>query len=457
MQRKTRQKSGSGTGNMLSTDHTGLQEKLDFAVQQHRAGKLQKARKVYKKILKASPQHADALHMLGLLEHQSGNNATAINLFHKAAEAGPASAEIYTNLGNALQVTGNFNEAINAFQRAIEINPGFALAHNNLGNALRATGDSDAAAASFRHAIRISPNYALAYFNLGELLHAGGSLDKAIAAIRHAILLDPGLAAAHSSLATLLMEKGDVDESRILFKQAIKLDPNDAVAKHMLAAQEGQTTRSAPPGYVVGLFDGCAEYFDRQLVDGLGYRAPQDLYDAVAEHIETGRTELDIVDLGCGTGLCGPLFSGVARTLTGIDLSPRMLEQARERNVYDTLVQGDITDVLLSSATTYDLVLAADVFIYVGALEKLFDAVASVLKPGGLLAFSLEAEDDCDGFVLRPTGRYAHSMDYIRRLAEATGLREVHLVESALRMDKGQSIDGYIVVLGKPGADKGSH
>jgi len=438
---------------MLSTDHAGLQEKLDFAVQQHRAGKLQKARKAYKKILKVSPQHADALHMLGLLEHQSGDIETAIRLLTRAAEQGPASAELFTNLGSALQAKGNYNEAINAFQSAIEINPGFALAHNNLGNALRAAGDQDAAGSAFLRAIEFSPNFALAHYNLGDLLHAQGRQDEAIAAMKRTLALEPGFADACNSLATMLMEQGATDEARTLFGRVLQLDNKNTSARHMLAALEGRTTATAPHDYVVGLFDGCAAYFDRQLVEELGYRVPQNLHRAVSRLVDSNRQALDVMDLGCGTGLCGPLFRGMARTMVGVDLSPGMLAMANQRKMYDQLVTGDITKELRKYKDAYDLVLAADVFIYVGGLDQVFKAIGAALKPGGLFAFSIEAEDEGDDFVLKPTGRYTHSIGYIRRLAEVAGLREVSLDESVLRMDKAQPIDGYIVVLRKPEED----
>ena len=435
---------------MPSTDHAGLQEKLDFAVQQHRAGKLQKARKAYKKILKASPQHTDALHMLGLLEHQSGDIETAIKLLTRAVEQGPVSAELFTNLGSALQAKGNYNEAINAYQSAIEINPGFALAHNNLGNALRAAGDQDAAGSAFLRAIEFAPNFALAHYNLGDLLHAQGRQDEAIASARRALALEPGFADACNSLATMLMEQGATGEARTLYGRVLQLDNKNTSARHMLAALEGQTTETAPHDYVVGLFDGCAAYFDQHLVDDLEYNAPQSLHRAVSLLVDSNRQELDVMDLGCGTGLCGPLFRGMARTMVGVDLSPGMLAVAGERKLYDQLVTGDITKELRQHEAAYDLILAADVFIYVGGLDQVFKAISAALKPGGLFAFSIETEEDHDGHVLRPTGRYAHSIGYIRRLAQAAGLREVRLEESVLRMDKGQPIDGYIVVLDKP-------
>ena len=157
------------------------------------------------------------------------------------------------------------------------------------------------------------------------------------------------------------------------------------------------------------------------------------------------------MDLGCGTGLCGPLFRGMARTMVGVDLSPGMLTMASQRKLYDRLVTGDITKELRKYEDTYDLILAADVFIYVGGLDQVFQAISTALKPGGLFALSIEAEVESDDFVLKPTGRYTHSIGYTGRLAEVAGLREVSLDESVLRMDKAQPIDGYIVVLGKPG------
>jgi predicted TPR repeat methyltransferase len=362
---------------------------------------------------------------------------------------GPASAELYTNLGSALQAGGHISEAIAAFRQAIGINPGFALAHNNLGNALRAAGDMDTGLDAFRQAIRIAPDFALAHYNLGDLLHAQGCQDEAIAAMKCALALEPDFADACNSLATLLMEQGAMDEARTLFGRVLQLNNKNTSAQHMLAALEGKTTATAPHDYVVGLFDGCAAYFDRQLVDELGYKVPRDLQKAVLQLVGPEQHELVVMDLGCGTGLCGPLFRDMARTLVGVDLSPGMLAMANERKLYDQLVTGDITKELRRYEDAYDLILAADVFIYVGGLDQVFKAINAALKPGGLFAFSIEIEGDGDDFVLRPTGRYAHSMAYIGRLAEATGLREAHLEKSILRMDKGQPIDGYIVVLAK--------
>jgi predicted TPR repeat methyltransferase len=369
MSRKTGH--GKKSTHVKSADNAtaDLAARFDLALQQHRAGRLPKARQLYRKLLRLAPRHADALHMLGLLEHQAGDNATAIKLFQQAAAAGPASAELYTNLGSALQASGNSSDAITACRQAIALNPRFALAHNNLGNALRASGEMDAALDAFRQAISLAPGFALAYYNLGDLLHAQGRHERAIEAMRRALAIEPGFADACNSLATMLMEQGATDEARTLFQRTLQLDKKNSSARHMLAALEGQTTASAPVGYVVGLFDSCAGYFERHLVDELGYRAPEDLHRAVSQLHGSGRQDLDVLDLGCGTGLCAPLFRDMAGTLVGVDLSPGMLARASERKLYDRLVTSDIIDALRDTECAWDLVLSADVFIYVGALE----------------------------------------------------------------------------------------
>ncbi len=428
-----------------------LAAKFDQALQQHRAGRIPKARQAYRRILKAAPRHADALHMLGLLEHQAGHHATAIELLNQALAAGPASAELYTNLGSALQASGNPDDAIVAYRQAIALNPGFALAHNNLGNALRAAGETEAALESFRQAIRVAPGFALAHYNLGDLLHAQGMHEEAIKSMRQALILEPGFANACNSLATLLMERGELEQAKALFERTLQLDRSNTSARHMLAALSGETTKTAPPGYVTGLFDGCAGYFERHLVDELGYRAPQDLYTAVSRLVDADCEGLEVLDLGCGTGLCAPLFRDMAGTLVGVDLSPGMLAEAGRPGLYDSLVEADITEALREHPDAYDLIVSADVFIYVGALEAVFEAAARALRPGGLFAFSIEVEEG-DGYSLRQSGRYAQSLGYIRRLAAENGLHECSVDSCVLRMERGQPIEGCVVVLEKPEA-----
>ena len=158
------------------------------------------------------------------------------------------------------------------------------------------------------------------------------------------------------------------------------------------------------------LFDTYAEQYDKHLVKQLHYRGPQLLRAAVAD-LPADRA-LEVLDLGCGTGLCGVSFRDLARTLTGIDLSPGMLARARQHGVYDELLQSDIAGFLLSSSTRYDLILAADVFVYVGDLAGVFQGASRVLRPAGRFIFTVEAHEG-EGFVVRPSGRFAHSLAYL--------------------------------------------
>lgn len=425
-----------------------LQNKFGHAIRHHSAGRLQKARQLYRDILKLDSAHNDSLHMLGLLTHQQGDNETAIKLLTTALKQGADSPEIHTNLGNALQASGKIEEAILAYKTALELNPDFILAHNNLGNALNMAGFEDEAISSFNTAISLDPNSALTFHNLGNLFYSKGENDRAISYFRQALTIEPEFADAINNLANLLAASGNTAEAIALFKRALKLNRNNSVAQHMLDALEGNTTSSPSPDYVINLFDNAANEFDKRLTGELEYKAPQLLHKAISRISDVKSNTLDIMDLGCGTGLCAPLFSGYAKTLNGIDLSQKMLDKARKLDLYDELISGDITKILNQSKHRYDLILSADVFIYVGDLKNIFKATAKALKPGALFALSLEAENSDVDFRLRTSGRYAHSIGYIKKLAKENDLTESYLEEATIRMDKNKPIKGYIVVLG---------
>ena len=444
-------KSGKSAG--LKGQGRDTQHKLDVALKHHRSGRLQKAKALYRKILKLDTGNADALHMLGLLLHQQNDHETAIRLFNQAIEHGPESTEVYTNLGSALQSCNRIDEAIAAFRQAIKINPDYALAHNNLGNALREAGEKDEAIASFRHAIGRSPNYALAHYNLGNALYAEGQLDKAIASFRNALAVDPDNKNVIHNLAMSLMETGKTDEAAIQFKHLLQLDSSNLQAKTLLAALQGDATSDAHRENVEKYFDDFAETFDQHLVERLEYKTPEIINLSVRSVIGPEREELDVLDLGCGTGLCGPLFRDLARTLTGIDLSEKMLEKARQRDVYDELAPSDIVSFLSPARDAYDLIIAVDVFVYIVDLGQIFMASAQALRSGGLFAFSLEASEEGAAYVLRPSGRYAHSMSYIRRLMDDAGMQELSVEKCVLRKDMNQPVNGYICVFGKSTAN----
>src|SRR6202011_3929779 len=206
-------------------------------------------------------------------------------------------------------------------------------------------------------------------------------------------------------------------------------------------------------------FDDFAESFDRNLEE-LGYRAPQLLFDAVRQSGALQRS-LDVLDVGCGTGLCGPLLRPFARRLVGVDLSPNMLSKAAARAVYDQLNCAELTEWLATCGQHFDLALAADVLCYFGDLSAAFAAARRVLVPGGCFACSLEALPEvADGgpgepFVLRPHGRYQHARKYVEEMLAAAGLGVISISTDTLRHERQDPVIGHIVVAMRPVAANG--
>ena len=177
----------------------------------------------------------------------------------------------------------------------------------------------------------------------------------------------------------------------------------------------------------------------------LRYDAPQVLVQRIADQ---GRRFGNAADLGCGTGLCGRLLRPLAERVTGVDLSGNMLAKSAALAVYDALVQSDVLEFLQGSEERFDCVLAADVFIYIGALDEVFAALAQRMEPGGVFAFTVEESTEGD-VVLRSSLRYAHSEAGIRRLARAHGFFVATMERRPVREEQGQPIPGLFFWLTK--------
>jgi len=218
---------------------------------------------------------------------------------------------------------------------------------------------------------------------------------------------------------------------------------------HLFRARLGLRPTRASPHYVKALFDGYSEEFDRHLMIDLLYRAPNLLAGIVAERRLPSAPI--ILDLGCGTGICGPLFEPFADRLIGVDLSPKMLELAERKQCYDRLVEADVVDFLRQETGTIDLCLASDVLVYLGDLDELFAGVWQALRPCGLFAFTVEATSG-NGWRLQKSGRYAHSESYVRSCARAAGFAVADWRYAMLRTQGEAPVSGDIWLLQKPPA-----
>ncbi|HEX4053983.1 MAG TPA: tetratricopeptide repeat protein [Tepidisphaeraceae bacterium] len=411
-------------------------------------GELDEAIAAWRQAIRLRPEFAEAHNNLGNALRNKGELNEAIAACREALRIKPDSARAYNNLGAALFAKGSFDEAVAAYRRALQLQPELAEIHSNLGNALRGQDQFDEAIASYREAIRLSPELAEAHYNMGVALQCKGQLDEAIVAYRRAVGFKPDYTEAHYNMGIALQRKGQINEAVVEFREAIRLKPDSPEWRYQLAAVSGdRSVKTAPARFVQDLFDTYASTFDKHLVETLKYQTPQFILKSVLE--ATSRRDLDVLDLGCGTGLCGVEFRPHARRMIGVDLSPAMLKVAESRKIYDRLIEGDLMPALRAAEDGYDLIVAGDLLIYVGDLSEFMPAVAQALRSGGLFACSIE-DYDGTGFFLHSQGRFAHSIGYFRELAMASGLKEISAKKVALRQNMGLEVSGWIVVVGRP-------
>jgi predicted TPR repeat methyltransferase len=289
----------------------------------------------------------------------------------------------------------------------------------------------------------------------GEVIdHAGvvmqklGLFSEAERLFRVALALRPDDSRVGNNLGIVLYDQRRLEEAAAVFAGILAREPKNVIALHMAAALRGDAAPArASNEFVASTFDSFAATFDTKLVQQLGYKGPQQIGDALAPLLRADAA-LDVLDLGCGTGLCGPMLRPYARRLVGIDLSERMLAKARERGLYDNLLKAEVTEYLGRAQNAWDLVVGGDVFVYFGALEAVFAATKAGLRPGGRFAFTVERDDDPPGgWRLNKSGRYAHSADYLRKLAAEHGFVVESFAEIVKRYEGNDPVNGYVVVL----------
>lgn len=316
--------------------------------------------------------------------------------------------------------------------------------------AAHAAGDLAEAEAMYRAILATAPDAVAALVHLAAILSADGRLEEASLLEARAYVQPPLDGKPYKILATCHYRQGQFEQAAQCYRDWLAGEPDNEIARHHLAACSGQGVPDrAPDRYVATLFDAMAEQFDHRLVSILAYDGPGVIRSLLDGAIAADASH-DILDAGCGTGLCASVLAPMARRLVGVDLSPAMLDKARARGVYDALIHAELTAWLERQPAAFDLVVMADSLIYFGDLGRVFDAVCRSLRPGGLFAFTLELvspQDSGDGgFVLRPSGRYAHdTQHWTRRLVE----RGFHIRRSetiAIRQEFCQPIAGAAVL-----------
>lgn len=435
-----------------------------------------------RKAIALMPSFAGAWSNLGSALHSQGKLAEAEAALREAVKHAPTDAQAYSNLGNVYRKLKRTDEAERYYREAIRLQPNFPDALTNLGLVFQDRDNLAEAAAMHRSALSLNPQHGDALYNLGYTLMLLGEPQSAIPFLERVTQLNPdqtrgwiSLGSAYARVhdharAVLCYERGvDLDphnaeyllalgsnyltigaceKSVDALTHALELNPGDGETRFWLAAAgAGEAPDKMAPGTVIKLFDDYADNFDEHLTGELRYRTPALLSASLRRALGDRTRALSLLDLGCGTGLLGIEVKDIAGYLAGVDLSPKMIEQARRRGIYHELCAQEIVTYMEVSSRRYDAVLSADVFVYIGDLNRVFAAVSRCLEAGGLFAFSVESHMGNEPYHLRPSGRFAHSLPYLRELTAWHGFEEVSVDVVTLRLERSIPVQGYIVVL----------
>ncbi|MEJ6021006.1 tetratricopeptide repeat protein [Ramlibacter sp. PS4R-6] len=342
---------------------------------------------------------------------------------------------------------GRYEQAHAQFEASLSFVPQRASTLMNLGATRIQLGRFEEAAEVLEEATEVDPSDAQAWAHLATALAELGRHEDALRCADKALALDAALASTWSVRGMLLRDLQRPQEAVESFRKAIERGADAPLHEYYIAAITGEAAPSQTPArYVQTLFDSYADGFEDHLVEVLRYGAPGILAGGLPQ-----REWRSALDLGCGTGLMGEQLKPRVARLVGVDLSANMVGRARERGLYDDVVQADVTGYLASAKeASFELVTAADVFNYIGELAPVFDAVRRVLAPDGWFAFTVELTVAGADVELQPSMRYAHSRGYVESLATRCDFEVAALAEHPIREDQRQPIPGLFAWLRNP-------
>lgn len=466
-----------------------LDAMFDTAFRHHQAGQLAEAGGLYNAILKENPNHADALHLLGLAHLQSNNPANAAELMRRAIQIAPERLLYYLNYGNALYALGKPDEALvqykhlhskdpsnvdainnianiykdqyklqdsaTFYRKALALRPDFAEAHNNFALLLLdLKGDREEALQHFRQAIHSRPNYVEALTNYANTVSKDNP-EEAITYYQKALQAQPNHLTTLSLLGRLLRRVGRNEEAIACFREYLRYNPADTHGVGLVLSQllQQDLPDRVSQAYLEQTYTRRAGIWDKAIESKAEYHAPDLAADALRRWYK-GEKPFTLLDAGCGTGLVGKLLRGEAGRMDGIDLSVPMLEQARAKRIYDDLQVGDMIAIMSACKQPYDAITCVATLLHFGDLLPALKASANALKQGGLLVFTTfyyDNEADPRGYAASQVeGSFMHSKSYIERIAPQAGLAIEGLETPMHERDRyGNPVTGLIVGLRK--------
>lgn len=434
-------------------DDPGPEDILAGAIGLLREERLAEAEAALAAVLRTWPQQPDALHYLGVLRHAQGRSDEAMVLVREALALRPDDAGAWNNLGNILLLTGAPDAAADAWQHSIDAGgTASAQALSNLAVLYRKQGRPADAERAARQAIAVNPDDGDAWYRLSQALLDQGQVREGLLANSRAVTLWPTHQQARGDVLRALVLLGEKQRAAALYREWLDEEPDNPIARHLLAAtQDDAPPERASDAYVADVFDHFAESFDAKL-ESLHYQAPSLVAERLRQVLPAPDASLDVADLGCGTGLCGPHLKPYARRLAGCDLSVGMLRRAKARGVYDLLHKAELGYYLETQPGHFDLLVSADTLIYFGDLRPVMRHAHAALRPGGWLVFSVEAlpAHEAADWRLLATGRYAHRGPPLAQQLAAAGFDGISVDPATLRFEGGKPVAGWLVSAQRP-------
>jgi len=420
---------------------------VNLSVALRHCGRLDDAFEAARLASVSAPAQVSVWNALGLAALDLGRTEEALAAFTSGIELAPSHPVLALHRAHALRRLARNAEALPAYEQAVRANPRLVEGWRGLAQVQATLGQAEAALHCRARALQLAPHdHEVAFEHAVALLQA----DQTEAAVRwlgQAVRTHPDDAQAWAWLGRARLKQRDLDGARDAFERAHAIDPADATIAHFHAASTGRVPEGVESEYIRRLFDDFADRFEDTLVVRLAYDTPRRMMDFLRRHgAETAST---VLDLGCGTGLMGQQLARSGRSIDGVDLSPRMLDHARAKEVYRDLHAGEVVEFMRRQSTQWQLVVAVDVLIYLRDLRPLFAAALPCVAPAGCFAFTIErGSDDTE---LQPvTGRYRHApARVVAELAEA-GFVDIARDAVVLRMESGQPVAGELLLARRP-------
>lgn len=376
----------------------------------------------FKNVINLHPNSIQAHWQLANIYWQDQNLDKVHYHYQKIFDLDPNSVELLSNFGALMLKKEQINIAIDYFKRALAIDPKHKTSRNNLAAILLQNNQLKEAIWHYSLYLNLDSLNIEALFNRAHCLMLVGNLHEALYDLKKILTIDDTQVDTHCNLAAIYLKLNNSDIALIHYRTILNLNNKHSIANYMVSALTQQSLpETAPLDYIKNLFDNYAFQFDEHLQNILLYKTPELLRKQLNPFLE--EKKYNLLDLGCGTGLGGRCFIDISKKMTGIDISRNMLNKAKEKGCYATLIENDILSSLAELKENFDLILCIDTLVYFGNLNEFFTKILLSLTAGGLLAISIELSDRTFySYTLQTNGRYQHAEIYVRELAEQNQL-----------------------------------